>query len=186
MDCGTPGSSVLQSPRVCSNSSPLSQWCYLTISYSADAFSSCPRFFPASGSFLMNQLFFGRWPMDWSFSSIISPSSEYSGLISFRIDWFDLTVQGTLRSLLERHSSKATVLWCLAFVMVKLLFDSCWNVICWVSCTRLSAVSYLPRWIPITCLIWPSHGRQGERKFDQQKNFMKCFVLDELMSHHEH
>ena len=60
-----------------------------------------------------------RWPKYWSFS--ISPSSEYSGLISFRIDWFDLlAVQGTLKSLLQHHSSKASILSCSAFFMVQL------------------------------------------------------------------
>ena len=62
-----------------------------------------------------------RWPKYWSFSFSISPSSEYSGLISFRIDWFDLlAVQGTLRSLLQHHNSKASILCCLAFCMVQL------------------------------------------------------------------
>ena len=62
-----------------------------------------------------------RWPKYWSFSFSISPSSEYSGLISFSIDWFDpLAVQGTLKSLLQHHSSKASILWCSAFFMVQL------------------------------------------------------------------
>ena len=62
-----------------------------------------------------------RWPKYWSFSFSISPSSEYLGLISFRIDWFDdLTVQGTLKSLLQHHSSKISILWCSAFFMVQL------------------------------------------------------------------
>ena len=62
-----------------------------------------------------------RWPKYWSFSLIISPSNEYSVLISFRIDWFDLlAVQGTLKSLLQHHSSKESILWCLAFFMVQL------------------------------------------------------------------
>ena len=61
------------------------------------------------------------WPKYWSFSFSISPSSEYSVLISFRIDWFDLlAVQGTLKSLLQHHSSKASILWCSAFFMVQL------------------------------------------------------------------
>ena len=60
-----------------------------------------------------------RWPKNWSFS--ISPSSEYSGLISFTIDWFDLlAVKGTLKSLLQHHSSKASILLCSAFVIVQL------------------------------------------------------------------
>ena len=61
------------------------------------------------------------WPKYWSFSFSTSPSNEYSGLISFRIDWFDLlAVQGTLKSLLQHHSSKASILWCPAFFMVQL------------------------------------------------------------------
>ena len=62
-----------------------------------------------------------RWSKYWSFSFRISPSNEYSGLISFRIDWFDLlAVQGTLKSLLQHHSSKASILWRSAFFMVQL------------------------------------------------------------------
>ena len=62
-----------------------------------------------------------RWSNYWGFKFSISPSKEYSGLISFRIDWFDLfAVQGTLRSLLQHHSSKAPILWCSAFFMVQL------------------------------------------------------------------
>ena len=67
-------------------------------------FSSCLQYFPASESFLMNQLF-SSGGQNWSFSFSISPSNEYSGLISFRIYWFDLVVQGTLKSLLQHHSS---------------------------------------------------------------------------------
>ena len=61
-----------------------------------------------------------RWPKYWSLSFSISPSNEYSGLISFRIDWFDLSAQGTLKSLLQHHSSKALILWHSAFIMVQL------------------------------------------------------------------
>ena len=64
-----------------------------------------------------------QWPKYWSFSFSISPSNEYSGLISFRIDWFDLLeVQGTLKSLLQHHSSKASIIQCLAFFMVQLSY----------------------------------------------------------------
>ena len=94
------------SPRVCSNSCPLSQWCHPTISSSVAPFSSCCQSFPASGSFLMNWLF-----SSGSQSFIISPSSEYSGLISFGTDWFNLlAVQGTLQSLLQHHNSKTPIL----------------------------------------------------------------------------
>ena len=83
------------SPGVCSNSCPLSWWCYLTTSSSAAPFSSCPQSFSASGlpSFRVfsNELALQiRWPKYWSISFINDPSNEYSGLISFRIDWFDL------------------------------------------------------------------------------------------------
>ena len=62
-----------------------------------------------------------RWPEYWSFSSSISPSNEYPGLISFRMDWLGLfAVQGTLKSLLQHHSSKASILWCSAFFIVQL------------------------------------------------------------------
>ena len=62
-----------------------------------------------------------RWPKYWSFSFSISPSKERSGLISFRMDWLDLhAVQGTLKSLLQHHSSKASILWCSAFFTVQL------------------------------------------------------------------
>ena len=62
-----------------------------------------------------------RWPKDWSFSFSISPSSEHPGLISFRMDWLDpLAVQGTLKSLLQHHSSKASIFWCSAFFTVQL------------------------------------------------------------------
>ena len=62
-----------------------------------------------------------RWPKDWSYSFSISPSNKYSGLISFRMDWLDLlAVQGTLKSLLQHHSSKASILWHSAFFIVQL------------------------------------------------------------------
>ena len=86
-------------PRIYSNSCPLSQWCHLTISSSVVPFSSCPQSFPASGSFPRSQFFTpGGQSIGFSFS--IRPSKEYSGLISFRMDWLDLlAVQGTLKSL---------------------------------------------------------------------------------------
>ena len=64
-----------------------------------------------------------RWPKYWSFSFSISPSNEYSGLISFRMDWLDLlALQDTLKNLLQHHSSKASILWCSAFFIVQLLY----------------------------------------------------------------
>ena len=80
-----------------------------------------PSVFPSIRVFPNKPLLRIRWPKYWSFSFSISPSNEYSGLISFRIDWFDLlAVQGTLKSLLQHHSSKASILWCSAFFLVQL------------------------------------------------------------------
>ena len=84
-----------------------------------------PSILPSIRVFSNDLVLFIMWPKYWSFSCSISPSNEYAGLISFRIDWFDLlAVQGTLRSLLQHHSSKTSVLWCSAFFLVQLL-DSC-------------------------------------------------------------
>ena len=106
-------------PRVCSNSCLLSWWWHATILSSVIPFS-CLQYFPASGSFQMSQVFAsGGQSIGFSFS--ISPSSEHLGLISFRMDWLDLlAVQGTLKSLLQQHSSKASVLWHSAFFIVQL------------------------------------------------------------------
>ena len=81
-----------------------------------------PSIFPSIRVFSNESVLQIGWPKYWSFSFSISPSNEYSGLISFRIDWLDLlAVQGTLKSLLQHCCSKASVLWCLAFFMVQLL-----------------------------------------------------------------
>ena len=103
------------SPRVCSNSCPLSQWCYWTISSSAAPFSFGLQSFPISGSF----------PVSWNFTSggqsiriciNSSPSDEYLGLVSFRIDWFDLLAfQGTLKSLVHHDGLKVSIIWHSAF-----------------------------------------------------------------------
>ena len=80
-----------------------------------------PSVFPSITVFSTESVLSIRWPKYWSFSFSLSPSNEYSGLISFRIDWFDLlAVQGTLKSLLQHHSSKAWILRCSAFFMVQL------------------------------------------------------------------
>ena len=80
-----------------------------------------PSVFPSIGVFSSELALHIRWPKYWSFTFSISPSNEYSGLISFRIDWFDLlAVQGTLESILQHHSSKASVLQHSAFFMVQL------------------------------------------------------------------
>ena len=104
------------SPGVCSNSCLLCQWCYPTISSSVSLFSS-PQSFPASGSFPMSWLFTSGGQ---SIGASASASNEYSGLISFRMDWFDLfAVKGTLQSLPQHQSLKASVLRRSAFFMVQ-------------------------------------------------------------------
>ena len=83
-------------------------------------FSSCSQSFPESRVFSSESALRIRWPKFWSFSFSMSPSNEYSGLISFRMDWLDLlAVQGTLKSLLQHHSSKASILW-----LVKISFKN--------------------------------------------------------------
>ena len=80
-----------------------------------------PSTFPSIRVFSNESALLIRWPNHWSFSFSISPSNEYSGMISFRINWFDLlAVQGTLKSLLQQHSSKASILWRSVFFMVQL------------------------------------------------------------------
>ena len=108
-------------PEACSNSCPLSQWCHPTISSSVVPFSSCLQSFPASESFQMSQFFASGGQSIGVSASASVPSKEYSGLISFRMDWLDLlAVQGTLKSLLQHHSSKALILWHLAFFIAQL------------------------------------------------------------------
>ena len=108
-------------PGAYSNSCPLSWWLYPTISSSVVPFSSHLQSFPPSGSFPISQFFASCGQSYWSFSFNISPSNEYSGLISFRMDCLDLlAVQGNLKSLLQHHSSKASILRCSAFFAVQL------------------------------------------------------------------
>ena len=105
------------SPRACSNSCPLSQWCHPTVSSSVVPFSSCLQSLPASSELALHI----KWPKYWSFSFSVSLFNEYSGLISFRTDCFDLlAVQRTLKTLLQHHNSKASVLWHSGFLMVQL------------------------------------------------------------------
>ena len=107
-------------PGACSYSRPSSRWCHPTILSNVVPFS-CLQSFPASGSFPVSQFFTSDGQSIGSFSFSMSPCNEYSGLISFRIDWLELLgVQGTLKSLLQHHSSKASFLWHSALCMVQL------------------------------------------------------------------
>ena len=108
-------------PRVYSNSCALSLWCHPTISSSVVPLSSRLQSFPASGGFSNESALCIRWTKYWSFSFNISPSHEHSGLISFRMDCLDLfAVLGTLKSLLQYHSSKTPIPQHSAFFIVQL------------------------------------------------------------------
>ena len=124
----TPWTAARQSPSpsptpgVYPNSCPLSQWCHPAISSSVVPFSSTFRL-SSIRVFSNESALRIRWPKYWSFSFNICPSNEHSGLVSIRMDWFDLlAVQGTLKSL-QHHSSKASILWCSAFFIVQLSHD---------------------------------------------------------------
>ena len=108
-------------PIVYPNSCPLSRWCHPTISSSVVPFSSCLQSFPALGSFNMSQLFTSDGQSTGVSASTSVLPMKHTGLISFRMDWLDLlAVQGTLKSLLQYHSSKASILWPSAFFIVQL------------------------------------------------------------------
>ena len=128
-------------PGVYPYSCPLSQWCHPTISSSVIPFSSTPQSFPASGSFLMSQLFASRGQSIGSFSFNISPTNEHSGLISFMMECLDLlAVLKSLKSLLQHHSLKALILWCSAFFIVQLshLYMNTGKIIAWLNGSLLS------------------------------------------------
>ena len=108
-------------PGACSNSCLSSKWCHPTISSSGHPLLLLSSVFPSIRVFSNGLDCHIRWPEYWRFSFTISPSNEYLGLISFRMDWFDLlAVQGTLKSLLQHHSSKTSILWHSAFFIVQL------------------------------------------------------------------
>ena len=105
-------------PGACSNSCPSSRWCHRILCHPLLLLSSI---FPSIRAFSNESVLRIRWPKYWSFSFSISPSNEYSGLISFRMDCLGLlSVQWTLKSLLQHHSSKASILLCSAFFTVQL------------------------------------------------------------------
>ena len=119
MDCSTPGFPVHHQPwRLLKLMSikPVMPSNHLILCH---PLLLLPSIFPSIRVFSSESVLCLRWPKYWSFSFSISPSNEYSGLISFRIDWLDLlAVQGTLKSLLQHHSSKISILQCSAFFIV--------------------------------------------------------------------
>ena len=113
-----------------------------------------PSIFPSIGVFSNESVFHIKWPNYWSFSFSISPSNEHSGLISFRMDWLDLlAVQGTLKSLLQHHSSKVSLLWCSAFFIVQLShpYMTTGKII---ALTRRNFVGKVMSLLLICCLAW--------------------------------
>ena len=125
MNCSTPSFLCLSlSPVVCPDSCPLSLMTsnHLILCH---PLLLLPSVFPNMRVFSNESDLHIRWPKYWSFSFSISPSNKYSGLISFRIDWFDhLTLRGTLKSLLQHHSSKASSLQCSTFLFPYILFTT--------------------------------------------------------------
>ena len=121
MSCSTP--CPLLSYGGCLNSCPLHWWCYLTIHILYFPILLLPSIFPSIRGFSNESALCIRWPKYRSFTNSISPSNEYSGLISLNIDWFDLlVVQGTLKSLLQHYNLIASILQCSAFFMVQLSY----------------------------------------------------------------
>ena len=155
-------------PGTFSNACPLSQWCHPTTSSLLLLLSVFPKF----RIFSTESTLHNRWSKYCSFSFIISSSNEYSGLISFRIDWFDLLAdQGALKSLIQHHSSKASVPWCSAFFMVqlshphmtngKVIALTRWNFVgkvMFLFCNTLSrfVIAVLPRSKHLLILLLPS------------------------------
>ena len=131
-----------------------------------------PSVFPSIRVFSIELALHIRWPKYWSFSFSISPSNEYSGLISFRIDWFDLlAVQGTLKSLLQHHSSQASVLRCSSFFMVQFSHP------------------YMTSGKTIALTIWTFVGRVTSLVFNMLSRFViaslprsKCLLISWLQS----
>ena len=118
MDCSMPGFHVQLQPRACSSlESVMPSNCLIL----CHPLLLLPSIFPSIRVFSNESVLCIRWPKYWSFSFSISPSNEYLGLISFRMDWLDpLAVQGTLKNLMQHHSSKATILRYSSFFMVQL------------------------------------------------------------------
>ena len=120
MDCGTPGFLVHRQIPELAQTHVHRVSDAIQPSHPLSSPSPLPSIFPSFRVFSNESVLDIRWPKYWSFSFSISPSNEYSGLISFRMDWLDLlAVHGTLKSLLQHHSSKASILWHSAFFIVQ-------------------------------------------------------------------
>ena len=111
----------ITTPRACSDSCSSGRWCHETISSSVFPLCLLPLIFPCIRVFSDESVLPIRWPKYWRFSFSIGPSSEYSGLLSFSVDWLKLlAVHGTLKSLIQHYSLNASIIWYSAFFMVQL------------------------------------------------------------------
>ena len=155
-------------PRACFNSCPLSQWCHPTISSSViRPLLLLPSILPSIRVFSNELVLHINWPKYWSFSFSfsISLSNEYSGLISFRMNWLDLlAVQGTLKSFLQHHSSKASILRCLAFFILQLSHPYMTTGKT-ITLTRQTFVGKVMSLLLMCCLIWSQLFFQGASVF---------------------
>ena len=154
VDCSTPGFLSI------TNSRSLLKLMFIEVVMSSNHLILChpllflPSMFPSIRIFSKESVLRIRWPKYWSFSLGISPSNEYSGLILFRMDCFDLlAVQGTLKSLLQYHHSKASILWCSAFFMAQLSHPHATTGKT-IALTRWISVAKLCLYFLICCLGW--------------------------------
>ena len=137
--------------RVCSNSCPSSQWCYLTILTSASPFSFFLQSFPASGSFPMHWLLASGGQSIGASRFSNSAANEYSGLIFFRIDWFDLlALQRTLKSLFQDHNLNASILFFLYLSSNNILQQNKWKKQIW----EFSCLLLIYTWKRFTIILW--------------------------------
>ena len=153
MDCSTPGSLSINSwslPKLMSINSVMPSK-HLNL---CQSLLLLPPIFPSISVFSKESVLCMRWPKYWSFSFSISTSNEFSELISFSIDWLDLlAVQGTLKSLLQHHSSKASILWHSVFFIVQLLHPYMTTGKT-IALTRQTFVGKVMSLLLICCLVW--------------------------------
>ena len=129
-----------------------------------------PSVFPSIRVFSKKLALCIRWPKYWSFNFSISSSTEYSGVISYRIDWFDLAVRGTLKSLLQHHSLKASILWRSAFFMVQLSHPYM------TTGKTIALTSYVTTGKTIALTRWTSVGKVMSLLFNMLSRFIIAFL----------
>ena len=129
-----------------------------------------PSVFPSIRVFSKKLALCIRWPKYWSFNFSISSSNEYSGVISYRIDWFDLAVRGTLKSLLQHHSLKASILWRSAFFMVQLSHPYM------TTGKTIALTSYVTTGKTIALTRWTSVGKVMSLLFNMLSRFIIAFL----------